>query len=264
VAESTLALGYNDFLRTIGRYLGFLGEGEDASSLSSGELTLCEEILDAALLMVYSPPILPREKSQHQWSWLYPTTTLAIVANTEDYDLPDDFGGIQGMCTLDATTRYLPVPVISEVEIRKMRAGGTTTGHPQFVATRPKDTSVTSDEGQRWELLVYPTPDGSYTLQYTYAVLPNKLSSSKPYPLGGMSIGKLVRQACLAVAEQQEHDGAGHHTALFMQMLQAEVEADRARHTPEFFGQNLNYQDSLMRRVPSGKVATYNDTEWGD
>ena len=161
--------------------------------------------------------------------------SLTISAQ-RDYDLPDNFGAIQGPLTFTTNTYYDEVPIVGEGQIRALRQGSNITGFPKYAAIRPIVGDGTT--GQRFEILFHPAPDGTYTLKYAYTPLLDVLSSDYPYPMGGETHGETILESCLAVAERRLDDEMELHYQQFMERLRASVDLDRKANTPEWLGYN--------------------------
>ena len=163
------------------------------------------------------------------------------------YDLPDDYGGINGGFTFTSDTLYDTVRVVSEKQIRELMQGRTVNGYPQYCAIRPKSTSGTT--GQRFEVMFYPRPDSSYTLEYSYIPLLYELTDTYTYPWGGEPHTETIMESCLAVAELRRDDTIGVHYEAFMERLKASVDYDRVANAPEFLGYNADGSIYKNRRA---------------
>lgn len=108
-------------------------------------------------------------------------------------------------------------------------SGATVTllGPPKRFAVRPKASTPTAGAGQRFELLVFPTPDMNATVSYRYNVIPDAMTSTNPYPSGGAIHGETLMLACLARAELLVKGEPGPKTAEFKQQLGASITMDR-------------------------------------
>ncbi|MFA7279118.1 MAG: hypothetical protein WC100_03390 [Sterolibacterium sp.] len=237
MSESTLSLAYPEIAKALGRFVGY---GGDSAEWTPDELDEIQGFMAAGLRQFYFPPLLPGQSKPHEWRFLRPTTTLATVAATADYDLPDSFGSICGDFTFaSADCGLLPVKVTGEADIRKMRMSGggeVASGFPRFAAIRPKTS--TGSSGQRYEVMFYPTPDAVYTLSYQSTILPNMLTSSPgPYPLGGMAHAETILQSCIAMAELRKENEKGIEWQTFMERLAASVGADKSQ-APAVLGYN--------------------------
>jgi hypothetical protein len=101
------------------------------------------------------------------------TATYTIDEEAWMYPLPDDFGSLAVQeLVVNASGAYYPFPIRGEAWIRAKRAIADRTGRPLAAAIRPK--SLARETGQRWELLVWPDPDDTYSVEYRYNVLPGK------------------------------------------------------------------------------------------
>jgi len=153
-----------------------------------------------------------------------------------DYDLPDDYGGLSGPVTMvGKRPTFGPIPLTSEGTIRQLRQSVTErTGRPRQIAIvpRPFDPMV----GVRMSMMVYPKPDGTYTLAIPYHAIPDALGSTQRYARLGMEHTELIKQSILQVVEGIEEESQGVQHARFMQALTASVFADRLRTEPDSLG----------------------------
>jgi len=235
MAESTLSLGYPELLIAVGTYLGY---GRDSDDYTAAQTNDADDMIQAGYRQFLVPPVLEGEHSQHVWMFLHPATTLAITTAAEDYDLPDDFGGLIGDMFINTATVYnIPiqqVPVNDILTYRSRNGSSSFTSRPERVAVRVKTHAGTT--GTRFEALLWPFPDASYTLDYHYNVLVSNLTTALPYPLGGMMHGELLMQSCLAVAETRRNEERGVQWAMFMERLRASIQYERNSNAPEHFG----------------------------
>lgn len=256
MGESTLSITYLDLKQAVARFLGF---GRDPALWTSDQAADIEAVVESGLRQFYNPPPLPQlGNKSHSWSFLHPVTTLSTSAGEGDYTLPDDFGGIEGHLTFEPDKSYEPIIVTGEARIRTWRQLETSTGIPTHAAVRPADSAAT---GQRFELLLHPTPDAAYTLTYRYAALPGKLENDSDYPLGGMAHAETVLQSCLAVAEQRlEEDGGTRQHELFLQRLAGSIRTDQGANRPEYLGYNGDASGAREGRIRPGRRVLYNGT----
>lgn len=148
------------------------------------------------------------------------------------YRLPDNFGGIEGqeLAFTAGSNQWFGIPVVSEAQIREAQGAVERTGRPLWAATRPQSHSQTA--GQRWEILVYPTPEQVYTLEVPYLAIPDAVSASLTYPGGGALVGELWRAAVMAAAEREFLDErASHYQTLFARRLAAAIAQDLRLHS---------------------------------
>jgi hypothetical protein len=174
------------------------------------------------------------------------TAADMIVMECGNYQMPDDFGTIDGRLTFaPAVTCRDPLPVVGEAQIRELRQRDTSSGVPVYAALRPK--TIVATAGQRWEMLLHPRPDTGYALTFRYHVLLNDLVNSTDYPPGGMVHGDMIIASCLAAAEQGEEDAKGPKWQDFMTKLVASIAVD-LRGGPEFLGRMTDGSDESGAR----------------
>jgi len=255
MAESSLSLGFPDFQRIVGEYLRY---GRDSSNWSTDETSQVDEIIQSGVRQYYFPPAIQNRTSNtgvyyHKWGFLAPTTaTIVTVSATLKYDLPDNFGGIEGPLTFAQDEAWVPIPIVDEVQIRILEQRNSS-GVPQFAAIRPK--GVAGSTGQRWEITIWPSPDGVYNLSYRYNVLDSTISASVPYPLGGMSHAEGILQSIMAVAEHRVEEERGIQWQRFMELVTANIHRDMKNNTPEYYGYNRDGSDlsrhaNIERNLP--------------
>ena len=265
--ESTLSLSLTDLRKEVGWY--WLGE-RTSGNWSTDELAQIDDIINSGLRQFYHPSPGGIAQKGHKWSFMEPTTTLSTVAGTDDYTLSANFGGMIGIATYATTdNRWQPIETTGEGRIRllRQRDSGTSQSDPRFMAIRPKSSD--GSNGQRFELMLWPTPDKAYTVSYRYHALPSKLTTGNPYPLGGEAHAETILASCLAVAEARQENNAGIHAANFMQRLQASIAYDRHMHTPNVTGYNGDASDQYhlteqQNRYNNGDVVTYNGSAFYD
>lgn len=242
MAESTLSLGYPDIAATVAHYLGYT---RTSANWTSEEQADIDDVINSGLRRFYNPPSLDPSGKSHSWRFLRPVIQIVTVVDDDEYDLPDNFGYINGSLTFAPEDDGDDCRIISEANIRNMQQQHSTiTGRPQYAATRPKTSDGTT--GQRYELLVFPTPDAVYTLTAECVLLPNKITAANPYPLGGMIHAETILQFCLWVAEERKNDTVGHHKAAALELLQTSISRDK-EHTQHYFGYNRDLSDSIHR-----------------
>jgi len=156
---------------------------------------------------------------------------LAVTAAAYIYQLPADFGSIEGPFTLQSTTSaWSKIPLVAEAQVRDRHVGNSITGKPLMAAIRPKAFVGTATG--RYEVFFWPAPDASYTLQYRYNVQVLRLSQTALYALGGAVHSETILECCLWVADERESDNpqSGHKQSA-MERLQASIRAD-LEHAP--------------------------------
>lgn len=185
-----------------------------------------------------------------------------VLRHNGNYDLPDDFGGIEGDLTHESTENKPDIQIIGEGRLRSLRRGLTTRTYPAYAAIRPKSSDGTG--GQRFEIMFQPIPNDAYTLYYKKIILPTALvTGSVIYPYGGAAHADTVEASCLAIAELQEDERKGPQWDHFISRLTASVEFDKTAYQAEHFGYNADRSDDIdsdgrTGRHPGTFLATYN------
>jgi hypothetical protein len=168
----------------------------------------------------------------YEWSFLRKTGTVQLLTDDYDYDLPDDFGGT----ILDSSVVYNtagenqpPLAKIDEHILRTHRASGSQKkGYPLYYSVRPKTHNAAT--GQRWEMLVYPTPNAdinSKGIEYRYPHIPEALNTTNKYPVGGGAYSEVILAAHLAEAEAySDNDGQGIYEQKFQSLLTVALRND--------------------------------------
>jgi hypothetical protein len=154
------------------------------------------------------------------WSFMETTATISLVAATNLYPLPDDFGEML-RDEFIYTTDQQPIALVSYEQILKMQAKQTSSGPPKYAAISNIDATST-----QYQVTFYPTPDAAYTLKYTYSVSPKELNENNPIPLGGPIHAETILEACLAACEKVLHGTEGVHEKKFLECLARSIQAD--------------------------------------
>jgi len=252
--ESTLSLTRDDLLAEIGDYLGI---GRDTDAWEGDDPARVESCLKTGLRWVYFPTTAGGPV--HDWRFLQVPDVINLEADQVDYDLPDDFGSLVGDLYHRTSDRAICfVPVRGEALILARRGQlSQPSGRPQLAATRPKATQGVV--GQREELLIWPTPDRGYSLNYTYRILPQALDAVRQYPYGGAKHAELFKAAVIAAAEEMQDDAKGVRFQGFMQILVASIAQDAAS-SPDNLGYNGDRSDRRTwrsERHSETSVVTY-------
>ena len=181
-------------------------------------------------------------------------TVIDVTAGSDflmvrsDYDLPDDFGWMEGnRITFEPTgsSHYIyGAERVSEQSLRERRAAyPERTSTPQYYAIFP-DTHVTDGtESVRWKVQFWPAPDVALKAEFAYTRAATKISESNDYFLGGMLHASTIREAVLAEAERVFHDQDDVHTRLFQERLATSISLDRQASSPATGGYNGDNSD---------------------
>lgn len=211
--------------------------GTTTYGLDDDQKAEVEEILTSGLRNFYWP------ESGHIWSFMRPVGSVTTIADTWQYTMPGDFGGIEGDITYStSSTAYCSIKVVSEPDIRDFRQHNPTmSGQPRYAAVRMLASDGTT--GQKFQLVFYPTPDDAYTLEFTQVVNPNIITEANPFPYGGPAHSETIIESCLAVAESRKDGNLGVHSALFEKHLAKSMELDAKLVRPQSLGINRDHSD---------------------
>lgn len=214
----------------------FMGKGRVWEDISDDEQRSINAIINAGLRMFYGA---------YPWSFLHLDATIPLEKDTWKYDLPADFGFLNGaVCVTDGAVVWGAAQA-SQTEID--RANKDMRSVPKCYAVYPK--KMDDDRiGQEWEIAVWPVPDRALTLHYRYNVQPRAIDEHAPYPYGGMYHSETIREACLAKAESETDDQPGVHQQHYQTALQNSIDFDKVQSTPDSLGYNGD-----GRRIPAEK-----------
>jgi hypothetical protein len=162
-----------------------------------------------------------RRRQPHTWSFLHAMATITATQGENLIALPDDFTGVSGDLVIESGKGRLPI--VPEAALRALAAKNVNQATPEYAAIRPRKTT----EGQRYDLLLYPSPDAEVTLTCRHAVNAEDLSDENPYPFGGRQHAETILASCLAVAEDREEGEQGEAHARFMERLAASIALDK-------------------------------------
>jgi len=235
MAESLLSLSYPTIAQDVAEFLGYT---TTIDNLGTAELRHVQRALDSGTR---------RFVGAYDWSWLYSSTTVTTVSGTDAYSLPDDYGHHLGGLKYAAGEGRYPIPIVSIAQIRESDALTDQSGYPTKAAIIP-DGAYDGTDGQRWQVVLWPTPNSAWTLTFEYSILVDvRMRSSTPYPLGGQAHAETLRYACLAAAELDRDDARGPREEQYKELLAASIAHDK-RMRPDFLG--YNQDRSLQKQVP--------------
>jgi len=202
------------------------------------------------------------------WALDTEDTVSYTLRHNGNYDLPDDFGGLEGDMNFPEGSNKPNVRIIGEGRIRSLRAGTTSRTYPYFAAIRPKKQTTTTT-GQRFEIMFFPIPSVTDTLSYKMLVLPELLvTTTITDPYGGAMHSETILASCLAVAESQEDEKRSVKWQEFMDRLAASIQIDKRMISADHFGYNRDDSDSAhrtgSRRHPQTFLVSYEPGPYGE
>ncbi len=223
MAESSLAAPWDELRKRVAFDRGY---PTDPTVWDTRQIEIIEMCLRSGARLFYKPR--PIAGPPHEWSFLKPTFDLVLPVSERDVPLPADFGFlVDQLYFVDNTVTYMrPLQLKNIGKIQQYRQQATqTVSQPEFAAVA-SDSDPSALKGQRFMLMLWPTPDREYTVTGRYSVLPEALDPSRPYPYGGAAHAETLIQACLAASEQL-NGTPGPHSAHFAECLASSIEYDR-------------------------------------
>ena len=211
---ATLRLTFQELYNEVSKFLGTYG----SSGPSGQDLTDAKDTVYAGYR---------RFLNAYDWSFVKPILKFTTVANTWEYQLPEDFSYFIGPFHFSAGSSYPSIEERSVEDILGMRSSLDHTTYPEYYAIKPG--SYSPETGQNFELMFYPTPDSAYTLFGRYKLYPKKLSATTDLPVGTPETDEALKALCLAEAEVRKDEEAGPQSQLAQEILRDAVRADRMR-----------------------------------
>jgi len=239
MAESTLSLTWQDYMTAVGRKVGWVKTGAIWSAMSAARQTETDRLVQEAYRQFLDPPLVLEDVQPHQWTFLTPIQTIDVTSGTEDYEMPDDFAGLIGRIWFPENELKTALHIVGRGQILSLRSSATNSGYPRYAAITPLPRDEWTDgTGQRFQLMIYPTPDADYTFAYTANIITNKMDSTdaNKYPIGGEKHAETILASCLERAENYIEQAQGAEYARWIQRLRASIMIDLDASAPETMG----------------------------
>jgi hypothetical protein len=173
-------------------------------------------------------------------------TTVTVAAGSSyelvrfEYELPDDFGGVNGRLFYrpdSSTLTTYEIKKTSDASLEEQLRQNAQANRPFLYAVREIEFDGSGSEGQRFEIVLWPIPDAAYVIEIPYVHLPYALSSTYTFPLGGQIHSETILEACLAAVELKLLDNPrGPHRERFEELLKASIQRDRTLFSPDTLG----------------------------
>lgn len=266
MAQPTLNLTTAELRKEVMRVLGY---GLSYQGLSAGPQDDVDRCIKRGLARFYAPEPIRGETVPHQWSFLVPRATLTTEADEDEYQLPENFGGMIDPFTWESNSTKCPIRVVSDEHLRRLaQAGSAVAGVPTHASIGPESSAddspdATPDIPTRWVVRLWPVPDDEYDLTYRYYVVQDVVTSSIAPPGGGLH-GETIIASCLSVAEEILNNRGGRfsdtYARAYQRRLEASVGVDRRQGGPTSFGINGDRSDGAAG-VRETSV-TYNGTQY--
>lgn len=139
------------------------------------------------------------------WFFLKKSALLNIESGKKEYELPDDFGSLVNPFTVNGQDVCMSPVETSTNQINGLRNFSDTTGTPMYFAIQ---SDYSEGAGLRWKLLLYPTPNFSFSYIYSYKVLANELVNNDDIPMCSADLSVVLRAFCLAEVEMFDEEGS--------------------------------------------------------
>lgn len=161
--------------------------------------------------------------------------TFSITADG-NYTLPSTFAGSVAGEIAYAANSDLGVGISwsSEAVIREFRQDTDQSGDPFAAAVRPKSTVVGSR--RRWELMVYPTPNASITVEFPFELAFDKLVEFTESPPTPLSQDENLKAAVLAIADKEGEGVLGADWTYYRDIALPNAYRTDARSAPRSIG----------------------------
>lgn len=231
-AESTLSLTFAQMYANIGAKL------YGTRSPTGDNLTECKRIVNEGYSFFVA---------FHDWSFLHPEATITLGAADADgnFDLPGDFAEPESNFAFGPDSGYPPLQWTTPDVIRAKRAASSSGAIPTLCSLQ--SVALAAETGQRWELMVWPTPATATTLYYQYLRNPALLSGDNDYPVGGMRYSPAVMACAYMIWEGEQGRTDGAEAVKAMRLLEA-AKKTNLRQQPRNVGYNVDNSDNDGRR----------------
>lgn len=257
--ESTLNLQRTEYQSEVADYLGW---GRTSTGWDATQVEAIKRLLQSAQRKFYFQAQPDPAGPVHGWTFLKPVADIRLVTGVATVQLPDDFGGFEGLATVElagAAGGYWPMEQRHDEQIRALYAAApAVSGRPTYFAEQ-QVKGVSTLETEKSRLYVYPLPDAAYTVRVAYFVLPDYLTPARPFPYGGAAHAETMKAAIRAAAELYLDNQPGPEAANYAQCLMASISYDR-RHQPKTLGINYDASDFLLHR--RGRIGPWGDGCW--
>lgn len=245
--ETALQLTYDELQKKLA---WFMHGTRRLKAINADDLEVIQSTINDGLRRFYYPAQVNAEY-QHDWSFLLSDFTFKTEVGTQDYVMPFNFGGAYGPLHHDPSdqikvsiTKVTPNKILFQRQLNV-----TITNWPTMYAERAVAQGGTN--GQRWKIMLYPSPSAVYTLHGTMRIHPLGPNGTQEYLYGGAEHSQTIIESCLAQAELQIDGQPGAHAAEFLNCLHTSIMLDNQMHAPEVLGYNgndtMNNSGSLLR-----------------
>lgn len=238
MAESTLTDVFSDYKIAIGAYLGVSRTVADWTAENTADIARILKVGQRQFYEPYYRPVPQAPLRVHVWSFLRARAAITLGSGTATYTLPDDFAGFLDERLSFTSTKTWSLKLTSMDDVQEhIQDYGTSmpTGITQpLLAAVESVSSTLGTTGQRWQIVMWPTPASTLTITGQYRLNPAALATDTHYPLGGEAHSQTLLESCLAAAEEFQNDQVSTvHRERFAELLAASIALDTRLHTQE-------------------------------
>ena len=228
------------------------------------------ETIDEGLRQYYFPPTLPPPYAitmgiVHEWSFMRPIHKFTTAAGQRVYPLPDNFERPVGSIYYEANDGdyYDRIPFTNTSRTMRLENQEDEQSPPRYASLQPAES--TGEVEQLQELVLHPTPDAEYKLQFQYQALARRLTETQPYPLGGQVHGPGILASCLAAAETRMTGSQGPRHLQFLEKLASNIIRDHQRGAAVmgYNGNNSGRPSFGRGDLRDAGMIYYNDVDYG-
>lgn len=212
MALPTSALTFDDLILEIAVFLGINGEDAEGNTTAPDnphDLALVKRVINNGIRMFVqdAPP--------NGWRWQRQLISVTFSpdgsgsTNIDNdpgrYQLPDDFDGSEAGQITYAQETFIGTDIqwADEARLRELRAETTqTVSYPYLAAIREYGVN-------RYELIVYPNPSDTDTIEFITVKHFNTLVNGTDRHPAGFKFDEVIIAACKARAEMEVEDLAG-------------------------------------------------------
>lgn len=216
---NTLSVDVHYLRRVVGLSMGY---GPSPGIWTRKQVEEVKLAIENGLRRFYHPEPVIEDRPRHVWSFLTPTSREVLTQGITEVTLPAGFLDLASESVSFVNSSVRSAVRIGQDTIRKLRDASGLESAPQYVAIRAK----ASDSETRHEMMLYPTPDQQYTIEYRYLMEPPVISDDNPLPLGGAMHAQTIIESCLASAEAMMGVRDGDHEVKFRKLLASSILMD--------------------------------------
>lgn len=242
MAEPSTSVTKTELERVVAQHAGFaIFDASDEPITTSGRTNQVnyriEESLKGGIGLI--------AESGYDFSWLRPIVLITLLSGANSVDLPEDFNWLVGdVIPYVSTQSRCRFPIRPAGDVYALESQSPTQTGPPLIGCVDATRGTSANQSNRWQLRVFPKADQDYPLRIQYSLVQNAMSESFPYAYGCGQHPQLLKSACIAAYEMRYDKPNMDCMAVFQQMLQAAVMADKRRKSANA-GSNVDHSDDI-------------------